>query len=254
MPILKLGEIDDWIGIRLYTFMAHPNDEKIREEYLAWLKVKTSLEQASRIERISGNKKLEFQLNAYDELKTLIKAPSYGEVIERGKRSIVEASIAGEILYGICQYHYAYKTNKVTVNKMVWLIENSMRRRPTRILKSVKRRKILDYWREYKSVAHFWCALKLLSSVLKIKGYPDCNLLREKHQALNLIAVAEEIRRFGENFSWHTGMPPVLPKGKCLRLPKSFPLPKISIEKWPKPSPRQKKFLTQKFPSLEKII
>ena len=161
MPILKLGEIDDWIGIRLYTFMAHPNDEKTREEYLAWLKVKASLEQARQIERISGNKKLEFQLNAYDELKTLIKAPSYKEVIERGERSIKEASIAGEILYVICTYHHFYKTNKVGVNKAVWLIEDSMNRRRSTALKVVKRTKILKYWKEYNSVAHFWCALKL---------------------------------------------------------------------------------------------
>jgi hypothetical protein len=254
MPILKLGERDDWIGIRLYTFMAHPNDERNRTEYLAWLKVQAALANAKRIEKLSGNKKLEFQLNAYDELKTLIKAPSYKEVIERGERSIKEASIAGEILYIICTYHHFYKTNKVGVNKAIWLIEDSMNRRRSTALKVVKRTKILKYWKEYKSVAHFWCALKLLSSILKIKGYPDCKLLQKKHQALNLIAVAEEIRRFGENFSWHTGMPPVLLKGKCLRLPKSFPLPKISIEKWPKPSPRQKKFLTKNFPSLKNFI
>jgi hypothetical protein len=254
MPTLRLGKIDDWIGIRLLSFMVHPNDEKIRKEYLAWLSVQSSLEWAKMVEKKSDNKELKFQLNAYDELKTLIKAPSYKEVIERGENSIKEASIAGEILYAICSYHHFYKTNKVGVNKAVWLIEESMDRRRSTALKVVKRRKILNYWKEYKSVAHFWCALRLLKYKFGVKGYPDCTPLQNKENTLLLIAAAEEIRKFGEHYLWHKNEPSVLPRGECLRLPKSFPAKKFDNIVWPKPSPRQNNFLADKYPPLKRIF
>lgn len=255
MPVLKFGKIDDWTGIRLLSFMVHPNNEKIRKEYLAWLSVQSSLERAKWLKKVFGNKELKVQLNAYDELKTLIKAPSYKEVIERGENSIKKAFVAGEILYGICCFHHSYRTNKVGVNKIVWLIEDSMTRRRSTALKVVKRREILNYWKEYKSVAHFWCALRLLKYKFGVRGYPDCTPLRNKENALLLIAAAEEIRKFGENYFWHNNEPhPVLPKGECLRLPKGFSLPKFDKIVWRKPSLRQVNFLTEKFPPLEGIF
>ena len=66
------------------------------------------------------------------------------------------------------------------VNKIVWLIEDSMTRRRSTALKVVKRRAILNYWKEYKSVAHFWCALRLLKYKFGVRGYPDCTPLRNK--------------------------------------------------------------------------
>jgi len=257
MPVMKLlGKYtgENWLGIRLYSIMAHPNGSAMRDQFMAWSFIQTLSKNAKWLEKKSGNKNLKWQLECRDELQTILKAPSYSEITKRTNSNIEEASITGELIYAIMLFHKTYDTTKVGVNKAVYLIKTMMERRKKSVLRKVSDRTLIKYLEKYRGVSHLWAALRLLKSQFGSRGYPDCLPLMEKQNALLLLSVSEEIRKAGEEFLWHINEPPLFEKNICWKPPPSFKLPKLKPLNWPPPSKRQKEILLNKYPRLKQVF
>jgi len=262
MPAMKLlGALphEDWLGVRLYSIMAHPNDTVLQDQFMAWLVIEHLCKDAKRIEKKSGNKNLKWQLECLDELRTILNAPSYSEVTKRTDSNIKEASIVGEIVGTIMKFHKTYGTTKVGVNKAIYLIKTMMDRRKKSVLKRVGERTLLKYLEKYKSVSHLWAAFWLLKNQFRSRGYPDCLPLLEKQNALLLLSVSEEIRKAGEKFRWYDESydepidvdPHFFKKNICWKPPPSFKLPKLKTLQWSLPSERQKRNSPQQIPQIK---
>ena len=257
MPEMKLlGKYphENWLGIRLYSIMAHPNDPDMRDQFMAWSFIQTLSNNAKWLEKKSGNKNLKWQLDCLDELRIILNAPSYSEVTKRTDSNVEEASITGEIVGAIMLFHKTYGTTKVGVNKAIYLIKTLMDRRKKSVLKRVGERTLLKYLEKYRGVSHLWAALWLLKSQFGSKGYPDCLPLMEKQNALLLLSVSEEIRKAGEKFHWHSNHPPLYQKNICLRPPRNLKLSNLKFLNWPSPSNRQKEILINKYSSLKQVF
>jgi len=265
MPVMKLlGALphEDWLGIRLYSIMAHPNDPVLQDQFMAWSVIQHLSNNAKLIEKKSGQKNLNWQLECLDAIRIILNAPSYSEVTKRTDSNIEEAQTTGEIVGAIMMFHKTYGTTKVGVNKAVYLIETLMARRKKSVLKSVGERTLQKYLKKYKSVSHLWAALWLLKNQFGSRRYPDCSPLLEKQNALLLLSVSEEIRNVGENFRWYDESydepievdPHLFKKNICWKPPRSFKLPELETLQWPKPSERQKRILTNKDSRLKQFF
>jgi len=279
MKLLGKYPHENWLGVRLYSIMAHPNDPDMRDQFMAWSFIQTLSNNAKWLEKKSGNKNLKWQLDCLDELRIILNAPSYSEVTKRTDSNVEEASITGEIVGAIMLFHKTYGTTKVGVNKAVYLIKTLMDRRPKSVFRKRSDRTLMDrrpksvfrkrsdrtlfkYLEEYKSVSHLWAALRLLKNQFGSKGYPDCSPLLEKQNALLLLSVSEEIRKVGENFRWYDESydepievdPHLFKKNICWKPPPSFKLPDLKTLQWPKPSERHKRILTNKDSRLKQFF
>jgi len=254
MKLLGKYPHESWLGIRLYSIMAHPNDPVLQDQFMAWSVIQHLSNNAKLIEKKSGQKNLNWQLECLDELRIILNAPSYSEVTKRTESNIEVASIIGELVYAIMLFHKTYKTTKVGVNKAAYLIKTMMQKRPKSALRNVSENTVKKYLEVYKSVSHLWAALRLLKNQFGSKEYPNCLALLEKQNALLLLSVSEEMRKVGEKFYWHSNRPPLYQKNICWRPPRNFKLPKLKSLNWPPPSNRQKEILIKKDPKLEQIF
>ena len=236
MPTLDLGDfkngLDNWAGIRVLASMVYPDDKVRREYYLAWLKTEDFINHCEMVERKSGQKNLNFILDNTKDLKAVMKAPSHNDVMKHANQFIEQAALAGEMLFAIGKFANATELENIGVNQAAYLLQEGLKRGKSKSQRQVKERTLQTYWSYYKPVAHLWCAMKLLRRQFGVRGYPDCNLFKDKANLIPILAVANQVKLFGETFRWHINQEPLLSKNSCLIPPKAFHIPRGKIN-WP---------------------
>ena len=229
MPKLDLGDWKDesngWIGFRLLATMTHPNDKQYRDEYLVWLivcEIYLRRKAGWGEEEGLGVTRLNTEFESAGGLKRLLFAPSQRDVMNRAYLAQGKGELAGEIIYGILKFQNDPKAKNIGVNKVIKLIAAVNKDSPNK-KERISVSTLFNYWEEFKKVSHLWCAFRILY---------DCKI---KKVILNenipqLLALSEEIRKFGEEYKWHSARPGLLPKGKLLTPPKGFSLPPAEIK------------------------
>ena len=218
----RKGELDVFSGGRLLAIMTHPKNKIHRDEYLAWLIVD---------QIYLGTKKkwenAEMLWHNHDFIKCggaerLINAPSYEDVMARAYTSQREGIVAGEIVLHIINFYNDPKAPTMGVNGAVKIMDHVLQRIHKKQGR-MKYRKIYSCWEEFKEVAHLWYAY-----TTKYKAKLEKICIQENIPPL--LALSEEIRKFGETYKWNPHRPSLFQKGKTWTPPKDFPLPIAKIK------------------------
>jgi hypothetical protein len=122
----------------------------------------------------------------------------------------------------IAEHHPAAETS---IERAALLVESgtrTLRRAKNRKNFPRHERKIREAFYNYRCVAHLWAAWMLLetSRVFEVAGSIDLGLL---------LAVAEDMRRFGESFMMPRRREPILTPSEIWKVPNDMNLPEIRI-------------------------
>jgi hypothetical protein len=97
---------------------------------------------------------------------------------------------------------------------------------------------IRSAWAEFKSVSHLWAALFLAGA--ELRDEKALEKMDDEKALLQLLAVAEDMRIFAENFQQRRSKTALSPPGSFWEVPKEIPLPRIKINLSPLPEWAQK--------------
>jgi hypothetical protein len=229
MPKLELDllgskkKLSAWAGFRLMAAMLHPQDKKMRDEYLLW-QVISQVNERNKAgwnnSKILKTNKLSDEFERYGGVSGLMQARSHDEIINLSNKSKEKGYIVGEIIYGILKFKRDPNAPSMRINKIIELI-GLVTSDPGKSEKTYKPRVLFKYWKEFNPVSHLWCALRILHT---IKNRIYFNKLESIENIPPLLSLSEEIRKFCEASKWHTNMPPLLQKGKTWTPPKSLKL------------------------------
>jgi len=217
----RKNKYNDWAAHRLMAVMLHPNDKALREEYLLW-KVIHEVDERNKAgwnnSKILKTNKLGDEFERYGGVSGLMQAHSRKEIINLSNKSAERGYLVGEMVYGILKFKRDPEAPDLGVNKIIELIK-LVSSNPDISEKKYSTEVQFKYWKEFKSVSHLWCALRILHTT---KKRPDINKVRIIENVPPLLSLSEEIRRFCEAYKWHTKRPPLLQKGKTWTPPKSL--------------------------------
>jgi hypothetical protein len=219
----------DWAAHRLMAVMLHPNDKALREEYLLW-KVVSEVNERNKTgwnnSKILKTNKLSDEFERYGGVSGLMQAHSCKEIINLSNKSAERGYLVGEMVYGILKFKKDPNAPDLRVNKIIELIK-LVSSNPDISEKKYSTEVQFKYWKEFKSVSHLWCAVRILHMT---KKRPDINKVRIIENIPSLLSLSEEIRIFCEAYKWHTNRPPLLQKGETWTPPKTLKLPPSKIK------------------------
>lgn len=235
MPKLELDLLDSkkklsaWAGFRLMAVMLHPQDKKLRAEFLLWKVVREVHERQKagwNNSKILEADKLGEEFEKYGGTGRLLKARSQDEILRLSNKSVAKAWLVGDMLCGILKIYKDPRTQNIGKNKVVTLIE-LISQNPKKSSHQYKARSLYDYWKEFNAVSHLWCALRLQHVK---RGGANINALTDSETVPPLIGLSEEIRKFCESFKSHPNFPSLLKKEESWTPPNSLKLPPTEIK------------------------
>jgi len=181
-------------------------------------------------------------------IKTLLHSPAFSDLKEKVAAITYKADVAGEILRGIFRFNETLPTEHLGVKKSSFLLSNFGKYQtqdrmkdgkkvkvPKRIVRKLGKSTVENYWEEYKSVAHFYAALRFYPGKGRQRKI-NWNLLTPD-KFLDFIVISNKIVEFGIKYiPKHGQREPLISKGDVWTIDTNVPLPKIEL-KFP-PTPR----------------
>lgn len=229
MPYLDLGDwkngLDAFAPVRVFATMLFPTDDQRRTEYLALTFKQARLAPASPSEKPPP---------LYRALETARKVYLTEGKPGRG------GYLAGEILaivWNIAEHHEGSPRGEASVSKAKELLveaKKSGKRFPGGLIAS-NSETLRKAWSNFQSVSHLWFAASCWIPGEAVLEKSETALPDAVNKALTsenfpaILAVAEDIRRFGEAHTTRAregGKPkPTLSPKETWKLPDGFPLP-----------------------------
>jgi hypothetical protein len=231
MPDMQIlndkGEIFALSNVMVWSYMAHPDDEELRDELLTHLSFQGF---DAAVTRKKGELRLPSSL-----AKVLARSPSTEAVWDRAADSLKPGGIAGHLLslLLVCQKH-----------KPEWA---SVRRATQVLVKELHTNKnpIESAWSKYKCVSHLWCSFILAQIHFKERGHwqegslPGFIKLSDEGMAV-FLAYAEKIRGLAETLypplgakGQGTTTKPLFEEDEAWRCPEILSLPDVSLPEFP---------------------
>jgi hypothetical protein len=221
MPELTLTKTN-FDAFFVYATMAHPDNERYREEFIASQVIHCNQNLTSEDADLHIPKSI---------MSVLINSPSLENVTERASKSAYGGAVAGDILLYIAEMHLTGH-KEPSVRKAVYLAEDYLANAVDGYGKkgATSNISIRKCWEEYKTVAHLWAAFR----VCQLTPDKDFSNLYDTLFGDNLgqfLAIAEAYRHFGEVFkpSRIKSQESLLPKNKTWRVPEDYKLPSINL-------------------------
>ena len=252
MPVMDLGDwgkgIDGYTCIALSSYMFHPNDSKKRNESIAKnlqnAKIKAEKNYVSDREKLIKKICKEGGIGLSDEAiqgmesrkqenirslkdgferiidtlggeKTLLNSPSYDDVLKQ----YCEKSKAGIIVGNILTYIMRLENHGGSFNKSNYMTGKLFGDTGFSVAKKTR----IEYWVEYKSVAHLWAAF-----VPSLFDLPGPNPAIPEHLP-EFFWIADKYRKFGEEYHAPRAKKntKILDGKKTWKIPTGFPTDKI---------------------------
>jgi len=189
-------------------------------------------------------------------IRTLLHSPAFSDLEDKIATIFNRANIAGEILVGIFQFNKTLPDKQIGVKKSSFFrskygeYQTQIKMRggkktqvPKRKVRKLSSSTIQNYWEEFKSVAHFYAALRFFHGTRgKIKFNPK---LLTPDNLLDFIAISRKIGDFGINYVPIQGeQKPIISKKELWTIDTNFHLPNIEL-KFSRPPRWVKKALTE---------
>lgn len=188
--------------------MLFPNDDMARRQCFAAESTRAKVLDCADADRL--------EIAARD-LRLLIDAPAYGDLKKIVADNTKRAIVAGDILMGLYVMH-RFKVPEPSMNKAKFVAQEYAKTAKygdgTRM--NVSERMILEFWNEYKSVAHFWAAFRINRAY---PYAPDEDVFISKE----FPEVAVEMYRFGIGFIPFRAKAPILDAEESWALPNHIP-------------------------------
>jgi hypothetical protein len=229
MPDLELNG-NSFDAFWMYASMAHPDNERYREELVAALVCRCILD--SKNDEDSGDVEIPGSV-----LRTLLNAPSYENVIKRATNAADGGSVAGDVLLYVAEMHLT-KHKEPSVRKAIYLAEDYLANAANGYGKKGASSdiSIRKHWEKYKPVAHLWAAMRMLQLKENNPHAFEFGIMLTDGLEL-FLAIAEGFRNFGEKFVPSRPKNPesILARDKTWKVPSSYLLPDVylSIQELP---------------------
>ncbi len=229
MPVLELAYgnqgLDPWADFSVMAVMWHPNDEALREEWMAVQKA----EWLTGVADDDPQQARQLQLRHFQPdsgLRALMRMVLSEESMSARRRDAMYAgAVVGDILRTILQLEtYGHGG---TLTKAKALLESGYKNRKTLRGNHVKpnRTDIHNAWKRYKGVAHLWAAYRhreLVRLPTMFAGEDD----EQDSALLSFLRYAEAYRRFGSTHLLHGGpRTPLMPPAETWIVRIASPLP-----------------------------
>ncbi|MDP2141622.1 MAG: hypothetical protein Q8L20_12505 [Gammaproteobacteria bacterium] len=223
MPEITLTGHPNDIGWIL-SIMLFPNDEALRNQNYGINVAKLELSKADeRSEKWLSpqSESLEPSLSTRKITTLLIDAPSDADFKKIRTERMKRGCIAGQVLTSLYLMD-RFKWEEPSLHKAIYVTEKfGKKTKYSDGSKLPAESKIKEYWKEYKSVAHFWAALELNGSYTFVSDKYDCFSDKGFTQFLQ---VAAGIYDFGIEFIPKRARPrkPILDAEECWVLDSSI--------------------------------
>jgi len=217
MPIIQFNYDSLLLNYRdVCHTMLFPNSRHLRDSYNTVEMMDVALGETLEM----GEDNIEISTSM---LHRLLVSPSQKEMTKLHYKAIEKGMIAGHILFFVFIMDLD-KSYEASLRKAIYLCTKHT------IFKGVKlttEPTIRKYWDEYKSVAHFWCAI----SFMRTKYGITLHAIDSEKDAIIFFTIADSLRKFGENFSSqrNKNSPPLLDKNKLWNIPDYFEFSDMKI-------------------------
>lgn len=210
MPVMELdgGQLD---SMRVYAYMAYPDCEQKRKEFLATSLTRIVLESSMDGEGV---------VIPDGMLRTVLEAPPYSDVLNQAAKVAAKGETAGDILLYVASM-VDENIKEPSIGKAVYMAEH--------YLNSAQGQKVASSdisikkaWKSFRPVSHLWAAFRLLQ-FNNIDSSPSLPDLMAK-DIKKLLAIAEYFRKFGESFfpTRTTDNSPLFTVDECWRPPENY--------------------------------
>ena len=217
MPILDLGSWDQRQGLEpiasilVLGRMLFPDNTGRMEEFIAVVGEKAEREEP-------GNQ---------DPLYRALDPFQFIHEDHRNHHGV----ITGHTLIAVRTIAENHPGAQASLNKAFFILSQDFMKQNAEAQRRLpaNKRDFQKIWLRFKPVAHLWSALKLLEKEL---GDLDqaAEMLEDETGLQYFLAVAENMRIFGESYSLPRGGGPLLDPKITFRVPPDFPLPDIELK------------------------
>lgn len=196
--------------------MAFPNDQTMREKYLAVRYGRLFLDTAkdSELDNISMPTSM---------LELLLSSPVEGDILVASHQSTVHGSIAGEILLFLLEMQAGEE--RPSINKAIHLAEDYFSRAADAAGKKppTSDRTLRAAWSRFANVAHLWAANCLLVSTMP----REAAIQKWTDEPMHVLAIAHDLLRKASAIKSSHGREalPILPADRAWVLPSAIQLP-----------------------------
>lgn len=252
MPELDLGDLSGTdltvqprtvqhavAGLRLWAYVAWPDDERRRLEFVV-TRAARELEELKRRKRIgelthaqfeAAQRPVTFEFESHGGLGPMIEAPGLTTLHEEMRRKERQWYVAGMVLCLIMtiQEHYPDVRGGASVNKAIRLMEDFAR----------ENRKVLwQYWSEKKAISHVCGAIVYLTHLVSQRPKKERHILIARFFFEDiglLLGYARRFQEFATSYRAHGQNSPLLEPSEIWTVPDSLKLPAVSIKPAPLP-------------------
>lgn len=186
MPTIDLcGDSADFL--RVFAVMAHPGDERMRQEFLA-----------CAISRVFEDEVGDVEIPA-TILRALLHSPSMETVFDRAAESARGGSVAGDVLLYLAEMAKT-GVNEPSIRKAIYVASDYLSdatcgdgKKPGASDPSIRKA-----WEEFKPVAHLWAAFRICQ--FGGNEFPSLPFDLDGDAFSRFLSVADFFLSFGEDF------------------------------------------------------